>query len=279
MAALAALFRMKLIPHVGAVQGVLETALGNSLRHGHALVRLECPDGDPHAYAAVRHPDGRVRALILAYEETYLHGQAFLAVQKSVREDENPVPVQVSAAFLKALSPLDLFGRSDGAQTWRDRVSAWLVHVQASKEGEVLLGDYGGPGQYGNDMLGYNENGKDRFRKDALRYLKRVGVHLGWQGKPSFNPGGIAVSGDATVHFLCPDGSGNVYIDVHAGSGVPMVRSSVQGVQIMWRFEHKEHRNAGGRNQWAHWDTSATRLAGEIARQYGHSVPLARAGD
>ena len=128
MAALAALFRMKLIPHVGAVQGVLETALGNSLRHGHALVRLECPDGDPHAYAAVRHPDGRVRALVLAYEETYLHGQAFLTVQKGVREDENPVPVQVSAAFLKALSPLALFGRSPNVRWWvvrSDQRTTW----------------------------------------------------------------------------------------------------------------------------------------------------------
>ena len=102
----------------------------------------------------------------------------------------------------------------------------------------MLLGDYGGPGQYGNDTLGYNPEGKERFRKDALKYLKRVGWHLCWDGKPNFNPGGIAGSGDATAHFAFHGGTG-VYINISDGSAVPMVRSSVQGVQIMWRSKFR----------------------------------------
>jgi hypothetical protein len=279
VAAIEAIFGMKLIPLAGPVEGVLEGALGTSLRPGHTLVRLECPVGDPHAYAAVRHPNGRVRALVLAYEMTFLHGQTFLAVEKGVREEDNPLAINVSAAFLKCLSPMDLFSVSNGAEAWRKRVSAWLAHQQLNKEGEVLLGDYGGPGQYGNDTLGYNPDGKERFRKDALKYLKRVGTHLGWAGKPSFNASGIAGSGDATVYYRCPDDSGSVYIDISAGSAIPMVRSSVQGVQIMWRFEHPGRRRTSGRNQWAHWDTRASDLVARITRQYAHRVPLACAGD
>ena len=274
----AALFSMKLIPLVGAVQDVLQSALGSSLRPGYTLVRLECPVGDPHTYAAVKHPNGRVRALVLAYEEAFLHGQRYLVVEKGVREEENPLPVNVSSAFLKALSPLDLFSISNGAEAWRTRVGAWLAHQQANKEGEVLLGDYGGPGRYGNDTLGYNIEGKERFRKDALKYLKRVGWHLGWDGKPSFNASGIAGSGDATEHFAFHDGSG-VYINISDGSAIPMVRSSVQGVQIMWRLEVPNRRDVGGRNQWVHWDTPAEQLALAISRLHGASLPLARAGD
>jgi hypothetical protein len=278
VAAIAALFSMKLIPLAGPVQEVLEGALGSSLRPGHALIRLECPAGDPHAYAAVRHPNGRVRALVLAYEQTYLHGQVFLAVEKGVREEENPLAINVSAAFLKCLSPMDLFSVSNGAEAWRKRVGAWLAHQQANKEGEVLLGDYGGPGQYGNDTLGYNPDGKERFRKDALKYLKRVGTHLGWAGKPYFNASGIACSGDATAHFVHPDGT-DVYIDISEGSQIPGVRSSVQGVQIMWRFETSDHRNVIGRNQWVHWNTPAGQLAAAIKRLHDTLQPLARAGD
>ena len=269
---------MKLIRSAGPVQEVLEASLGSSVRPGYSLIRVECPVGDPHAYAAVRHPTGRVRALVLAYEETFLHGQAFLAVEKGVREEENPLPINVSAAFLRCLSPIDLFSVSNDAETWRRRVGTWLTHQQANKEGEVLLGDYGGPGQYGNDMLGYNPDGKERFRKDALKYLKRVGTHLGWTGKPYFNAGGIAVSGDTTAHFIHPDGT-NVYLDIAESSQVPMVRSSVQGIQIMWRFEIKDYRDVGGRNRWVHWDTPAKQLAATISNSHSALHPLARAGD
>ena len=269
---------MKLIPLTGPVQEVLQSALGSSLRPGHALVRLECPVGDPHAYAAVKHPTGQVRALVLAYETTYLHGKVFLAVEKGVREEDNPLPVNVSAAFLKYLSPVDLFSASNGAETWRKRVRAWLTHQQANKEGEVLLGDYGGPGQYGDETLGYNESGKERFRKDALKYLKRVGTHLGWTGKPYFNASGIACSGDAIAHFTHPDGT-EVFLDISESSQVPMVRSSVQGIQIMWRFEIKDYRDVGGRNRWAHWDTPAGQLAAQISSLHLTLQPLARAGD
>jgi hypothetical protein len=278
VAAFAALSCMKLIPLTGPVQDALHSALGSSLRPGHTLVRLECPVGDPHAYAAVRHPNGRVRALVLAYEQTYLHGQVFLAVEKGVREEENPLAINVSAAFLKCLSPMDLFSASNGAEDWRKRVGAWLAHQGLNKEGEVLLGDYGGPGQYGNDTLGYNDAGKKRFRKDALKYLKRVGWHLGWDGKPRFNASGIACSGDATAHFAFHDGTG-VYINISEGTAIPMVRSSVQGVQIMWRLETPGGRDVGGRNQWAHWDTPAERLALSISRSHGALRSLARAGD
>lgn len=269
---------MKLIPLAGPVEGVLEGALGTSLRPGHALVRLECPVGDPHAYAAVRHPNGRVRALVLPYEETYLHGQTFFAVAKGVREEENPLAINVSAVFLKCLSPMDLFSVSSGAEAWRTRVGAWLAHQQLNREGEVLLGDYGGPGQYRNDTLGYNPEGKERFRKDALKYLKCVGTHLGWAGKPSFNASGIAGSGDATAHFVHPDGT-DVYLNISESSQVPLVRSSVQGIHIMWRFEIKDYRDVGGRNRWVHWDTPAGQLAAAIGRLHGTLYPLARAGD
>ncbi len=269
---------MKLIPQVAAVQDVLHAALASSLRPGYVLVRLECPVGDPHTYAAVKHPGGRVRALVLAYEETFLHGRRYLAVEQSVREEHNPLPVNVSASFLKTLSPIDLFSAPSGAETWRRRAGAWIAHQQASREGEMLLGDYGGPGQYGNNTLGYNPDGKERFRKDALRYLKRVGSHLGWNGRPSFNASGVAGSGDATAHFVHRDNSG-VYVNISGGSAVPMVRSSVQGVQILWRLEVPGRQDVGGRNRWADWDTPAEQLALSVSRSHAALLPPARAGD
>ena len=189
----------------------------------------------------------------------------------------------VSPAVFRLLTPLGgLVAVSPGAREWRERVSAWHAHLKANSAGRVLLGDYGGPGQYGDDTLGYNDQGKGRFRRDALRYLKCLACEIGWSGTPSFNAGGVAVSGDATVHLQSPDAQHKVYIDISEGSQVPVVRQSVQGLQIIWRFEHSTagRFSVGERNQWADWDTRTSVLAGRILRQCQQkSVPVARAGD
>ena len=273
----------QLILNTGSAPETVEDHLRATLRAGFRLDLLEFPVGRSYAFAAVRHPDGRVRALVVYYEAVTVLSERYVALEAPVREETNPDPVDLNPAFFRLLTPLGgLFAVSPGAESWRARVSAWHDHLKANSQGQVLLGDYGGPGQYGDDTLGYNEHGKERFRKDALRYLKCLQKELGWAGKPCFNASGVAGSGDATVHLMSPDAQHGVYVDIAQGSQVPEVRQSVQGVRLMWRFEHSTagRSSVGERNQWADWDTHASVLAGRILRQCQlAATPLARAGD
>ena len=111
---------MKLVAHVGPVQDVLHAALGSSLRLGYALVRLECPVGDRHAYSAVKHPKGRVRALVLAYEVAFLHGQRNPVVEMGIWEDDNPLPVNVIRIALNSRT----VGKASPARPYRETRTA-----------------------------------------------------------------------------------------------------------------------------------------------------------
>ena len=61
---------------------------------------------------------------------------------------------------------------------------------------------------------GYNEACKNTFKKLSMKLLRDVDNILGTKGKVSFNAGGIAVSGDASLHsdtihlFFNADGCG-----------------------------------------------------------------------
>lgn len=274
----------QLIPFDQSAEITLQSHLSATLRAGYTLERLEFVPGRPYLFAAVRHPDSRVRALVLTFELARILGRTYVALNAPVREERNPEAVDVSPALFKLLTPLGgLFADPDGAQTWRSRVRAYHLQLKGSQAGDVLLGDYGGPGDYGDDTLGYNAEGKERFRRDALRYLKRLQGLLGWTGKPYFNASGIAGSGDASLHLAAPDGQSGVYVTIGEGCPVPMVRHSKQGVQILWRFERPPQngrQDVSQRNQWADWDISAAQLAERILNQYRPAVlPLARAGD
>ncbi|WP_407542779.1 hypothetical protein Q0M94_21950 (plasmid) [Deinococcus radiomollis] len=62
------------------------------------------------------------------------------------------------------------------------------------------------------------------------------------------------------MHFVHSDGTEG-FLDASESSQVPMVESSVQGVQIAWRFEIRDYRDVGGRNRWAYWNTPTGQLA------------------
>ncbi|GGR09316.1 hypothetical protein [Deinococcus ruber] len=254
-----------LLPLINTREDTIRSCLETRLRPGYTMSALEFPQGRQVLYAAVRHPDQRVRALLIAYDEAWVHGRAFVSLDAPVREEANPPGVDVTPAFLQALTPLsELFGME--AAAWRARVRQHHAWQRLNRQGDVLLGDYGGPGQYGDDTLSYNEAGKKRFRMDSLRYLKRLQQRVGWPGKPSFNVGGVAGSGEAILHLCRPDGVG-VFVQVDAGCPVPLVRHSVQGVQIMWRFE-QAGLNRSGPNQWADWNITAEALATRILQAH-----------
>jgi hypothetical protein len=57
--------------------------------------------------------------------------------------------------------------------------------------------------------LCYHPENKDKFKKSALLILRRLAHELGLKEfDVRFNPGGIAVSGDAVLHGMWDDGVG-----------------------------------------------------------------------
>lgn len=165
-------------------------------------------------------------------------------------EDENPEPVQVSAAFLRCLTPRGLLSKSG---EWRQRTARWEEQLRRSLQGEYLLGVY--PDAPGS--VGYNEIGKRAFEQDARRYLRAVQHHLGYGGKVNFNPVGMAVSGDASLRAQTPSGELQVCI---SASGLPLrgFTASPSGTFLYWGFSQQP------RWQGAHWDTSGSDLARQI---------------
>jgi hypothetical protein len=88
----------------------------------------------------------------------------------------------------------------------------------------------------------YNQENKEMFRRAAMAMLRKVALHLRLPTgsfEVRFNPGGIAVSGDATLH------SEGVYVTLNAdGFGLGVLVRSCKG--------RKDY--AGGRNCWFPFD-------------------------
>jgi hypothetical protein len=142
-----------------------------------------------------------------------------------------------------------------------------------------LSGFYPGEGQYGNgsgwawERISYNDEAKAHFRRDTLQYLKALGIALGWTPMvstrtthaPSFNAGGVAVSGDASASFAAQGETRGVYVTINAsGLAVPLIPASRSGVTMLWRFNTVQAPYSGGHNRWVPWNLSADELAQEI---------------
>lgn len=65
-----------------------------------------------------------------------------------------------------------------------------------------------------NEDLSYNEDGKRKFKKCSLKFLTKLGKKLELRNiRVDFNPGGIAVSGDAHLIGMWDDEHG-VYVSI-----------------------------------------------------------------
>jgi hypothetical protein len=83
-------------------------------------------------------------------------------------------------------------------------------------------------------LASYNETNKEQFRFAALKYLRRLAKELGLvKGTYSirFNPGGIAVSGDATLHH-------------------DLFYLTIGQMGALWRTCKGQRDYTGGPNQW-----------------------------
>lgn len=129
--------------------------------------------------------------------------------------------------------------------------------------------------QCARGCISYDEETKNAFKTDSIRYLKRLAKTLDYptaEGRPravTWNAGGVAVSGEAMLHLQVDKGL-IVMVEVFA-SGTSG-RMSPSGTAIMWRFE-----NATGKgnryphpNQWPLWSLSVPELAQIIQREAGH---------
>lgn len=90
--------------------------------------------------------------------------------------------------------------------------------------------------------LSYNAEGKDKFKRTSTAALRQLAKDIDLkESKVSFNAGGIAVSGDATLYGMWEENKGIcVYIFQSMGSN-----------NIMFRTIKHMKDYSGGVNQWA----------------------------
>ncbi|KQR25712.1 hypothetical protein [Deinococcus sp. Leaf326] len=260
-------------------------------------------DGDtPHALSTYfekrKQPESHIAALEINGDVAYLAvtrqglTQAFvvelsvlptrpfghdLALGPVQREQQGPTPCEVSPAFLKHLSPLSPMFTTPEGEAWRTRATAHAQRQARNQKGDVLLGTYGSA----RGCISYDEEAKNAFKADSLRYLKRLAKALGYpvaEGRPravTWNAGGIALHLQVDTGLI-------VMVEIFA-SGTSG-RVSPSGTAIMWRFENstgKDNRYPHP-NQWPLWSLSVPELAQTIQREAGHflawraarSVPL-----
>lgn len=244
----------------------LETALHQHFqahtRTGSDVQRVEVVENT--AYIAVQR-GGLTRAYLcpLVHLDPERHPAPLVIVMTEdlACETQNPEPMLVSAGFLQVLTPPDLFLEGQ-ERSWRERAQQHVERVAASSRGEVLLGRY--TGACGG--ISYNPVAKEEFQRDATRYLKRLGRLLGWPPAPgygktgvSFNPGGIAVSGQANLK-LQVNAEVSVWVQVSSG-GLSAFEVSESGTDVMWRFESPGKWGAPFENRFPRWDTPGDLLA------------------
>ncbi|GBF04703.1 hypothetical protein DAERI_020300 [Deinococcus aerius] len=252
----------------GRVQEALTQYFEQRKKPGSEITLVEV--GSREAYLAVT-IQGMTCAFVVPLsplDPGLCYGQDLL-LMGPVSETRNPEPCQVSANFLKCLSPAPLFLKGDEGR-WRRRAEHFVHRAWQSEQGEVLLGTYADA----RGTISYNEPAKKAFEQDARRYLKRLAKHLGrpaLSGRKavSYNPSGIACSGEAMLH-LEMDTHTLLFVEVDAGGlCAPWQRTSPSGVAIMWRFEGqgealRHEQRFFYPNQWVRWDTSARDFAALI---------------
>lgn len=79
----------------------------------------------------------------------------------------------------------------------------------------------------------YNDERKREFKNAAIAYLRKLSASTGIAGDVRFNPGGIAVSGEAALH------GDKVYVQISAA-----------WVGILFRTCKGRKDYTGGPNQW-----------------------------
>lgn len=143
-------------------------------------------------------------------------------------------------------------------------------------------------GKYGSfevaeGQIAYNAEAKAAFQKDSLAYLKALAKALGWAPmvygpgrsklSPHFNPGGIAVSGEATMSLQVPDEARGVYVMISCGGGHYGSRVSRSGAVIMWRSCTTDDVFGGhGTNTFEDWDLDSGELADKVLERLGVRV-------
>lgn len=135
---------------------------------------------------------------------------------------------------------------------------------------------------------GLKDGLKDAFLGDAAAYMRSVAAALrplGFEPHPNAkgeasNPvarrtGGVAVSGDVTLHLRHPASGTNVFAIVGAGSLRGVVPTDGAGVSLMYRVSTKEgdKQATAGTNRWAPVDLSAIDLADTIAWEVDRGQP------
>lgn len=191
-----------------------------------------------------------------------------------------------AAAFNELLSPKDLESEAIGNATPAPKRRAKVKEVSGDK---TLRADWGvdyidgftvmpGVAPIKSDF-GVKNGVKAEFLKDARAYLKAVAEALEGKdftattstnkGKAKANPtvsvneGGVAGSGEVSLHMVAPDGTG-IYVQVGGTSLRGAIPTNDAGVSIMYRTtEGTSHKS--GVNNWARLDLSAADFAETLA--------------
>lgn len=131
-------------------------------------------------------------------------------------------------------------------------------------------------GAYGQYVNGYQGDGKARFLRDSRAMLKATARHLAARGLTAsdirLNPGGVAVSGEASAHYWNPDEAGRrVYASLGAmalGWGrhdqlivLARVETFVEEVRARRRATAGWRCAGMGPNQWLSANLNALELA------------------
>ena len=136
--------------------------------------------------------------------------------------------------------------------------------------------------------FGLKDGMKDAFLSDAVAYLRAVAStltpmgfepHVSAKGKAenpvSRNAGGVAVSGDVSLHMRHADTGANIYVTVGGTSLRGTVPHNDAGVALMYRVSPKEgdKQAHSGINRWAPIDLTAVDLADTIAWEANRNQP------
>lgn len=118
----------------------------------------------------------------------------------------------------------------------------------------------------GHPEIGYNEENKKTFKSLGQELLKSLVEKLKKddlveESKVSFNPGGVAVSGDHSLMLMFKTGKG-VYVNISAESCLPDQSFMMRSIKGMKDY-------SGGTNQWFRFTNldSIPRM-GELLRRF-----------
>jgi hypothetical protein len=127
------------------------------------------------------------------------------------------------------------------------------------------------------EVNGYSDAGqarKDKFLRDAKKFLRQVGKELAQKGfsevNVSANPAGIACAGDASGYYYKPGSQISLYLTIGADILQP-------GLSFMARWNNSHGRS--GPNNWINADKDSVEVAAILTsiHQNGEAVKGASA--